>query len=238
MAKAKYAFQGMKESMAKAMKRDVELSMKVAIEMSSFLKGRSTTEAKTILERVLTKTQAIPFKKFNDGVGHRKGAGIAAGRYPQKGASIFIELIESAEANAQAKGLSTSLKIIHLAPQKPSGAFHYGRLRRRKFKRSHLEIVVQELEKESKPKQPKKESQKQTSAVEKPAAQKKEDKSKEHKPKEEKLKEQVQENKETQQAQTKVNSESKHRSEASSISDKSEKPKKKVAPKKSQEDKQ
>jgi len=155
MADPKYSFQGMKEGMAKAMKRDAELSLKVALEMAAFLKGRKTSEAKKILERVLDMKQAIPFKRFTDGVGHRPGAGIAAGRYPQKASSIFIELIESAEANAQAKGLSSDLKIIHLAPQKASGAYHYGRLRRRKFKRAHLEIVIQEAEKESKQKEKK-----------------------------------------------------------------------------------
>jgi large subunit ribosomal protein L22 len=156
MTNAKYAFQGMKEGMAKAMKRDAELSMKVALEMSSFLKGRTTTEAKTILERVLAMTQAIPYKKYNDGVGHRKGAGMAAGRYPQKGAVVFTELIASAEANAQAKGLSTDLKIIHIAPQKASRAFHSGRQRRRQFKRVHIEMVVQEVEKDAKSKPTKK----------------------------------------------------------------------------------
>lgn len=167
MADPKYSFQGMKEGMAKAMKRDAEVSMKVALEMSSFLKGRKTSEAKKILQRVLSMTQAIPFKRFTDGVGHRKGAGIAAGRFPQKASVIFTELIESAEANAQAKGLSSELKIIHLAPQKASGAYHYGRLRRRKFKRAHLEIVIQELEKESAPKEKKEKIQKKETKVEK-----------------------------------------------------------------------
>ena len=90
MTSAKYSFQGMKEDMAKAMKRDVELSLKVAIEIASFLKGKRTSEAKTILERVLSMKQAIPYKRFKGGVGHRKGNGISAGRYPQKGSAIFL----------------------------------------------------------------------------------------------------------------------------------------------------
>lgn len=150
MADAKYAFQGMTDSMARAMKRDAEISMKVALEMAAFLKGKKTSQAKTILGRVLAKKQAVPFKRFNDGVGHRPGAGITAGRYPQKGSEIFIALIESAEKNAQAKGLSSDLKIIHLAPQKATGGYHYGRQRRRKFKRAHLEIVIAEMEKDAK----------------------------------------------------------------------------------------
>lgn len=168
MTSAKYSFQGLTESMAKAMKRDAELSFKVAIEISSFLKGKTTSNAKTILERVLLMKQPIPYKRFKGGVGHRKGAGISVGRYPQKGAAIFMELIKSAEANAQAKGLSTELKIIHLAAQKSSGAFHSGRSGRRKFKRSHLEIVVQEMEKDSKKesKQSTKKEQKESSETE------------------------------------------------------------------------
>jgi large subunit ribosomal protein L22 len=189
MTNAKYSFQGMTESMAKAMKRDVELSLKVAIEMSSFLKGKTTSEAKTILERVLSMKQAIPYKRFQDGVGHRKGKGIVAGRYPQKGSAIFIELIKSVEANAQTKGLSSDLKIIHLAPQKSSGAFHSGRQGRRKFKRSHLEIVVQEVEKDSKDNSKKNPSKKQNPKTE----EKKEERKEEHKKTE--IKEHKQENK-------------------------------------------
>jgi large subunit ribosomal protein L22 len=215
MSNTKYAFQGMKEDMARAMKRDVELSLKVAIEMSAFLKGKTTSEAKTILERVLDMKQAIPYKRFANGVGHRKGAGITVGRFPQKGSAIFIELIKSAEANAQAKGLSTDLKIIHLAPQKSSGAFHSGRQGRRKFKRSHLEIVIQEIEaskdskKESAPKiAHKKEEQK-------PAV-----KEKEHESKKEEKETAVKENHEDNQTET------------------APKEKKKRAVKKVQEDKQ
>lgn len=213
MADAKYAFQGMKESMAKAMKRDAELSMKVALEMAAFLRGKKTSEAKKILERVLSKKQAIPFKRFNDGVGHRKGAGIAAGRYPEKGAEIFTDLISSAEANAQAKGLSSDLKIIHLAPQKASGAYHYGRQRRRKFKRVHLEIVVQEAE---------------TKEVKEKHAEKKDKKEqKPQHPAEHKHEEQTEEVKEIK----KELKESKEQSHA-------EKPKRKAPAKKAQEDKQ
>ena len=68
--------------MAKAISKDLGISTKVSIEISNFLRGKKTQEAKSILERVLKKKQAIPFKRFTDGVGHRKGANIAAGRFP------------------------------------------------------------------------------------------------------------------------------------------------------------
>ena len=104
------------------------------------------SKAKDILERVLEKKQAIPFTRFTDGVGHRAGAGITAGRFPEKASKEFIKLIKDAEANAQTKGLSTELKIVHLLAHKGSNDYHYGRQRRRKYKRTHLEIVVEEQE--------------------------------------------------------------------------------------------
>jgi large subunit ribosomal protein L22 len=145
--KTKYAFQEMKENMARAITKDLGISTKTSIEMSNFLRGKKTDEAKAILERVLKKTQAIPFKRFTDGVGHRKGAGITSGRFPQKASEAFITLIKQCEANAQAKGLSTDLRIVHLVAQKGTNAFRNGRQRRRQYKRTHMEIVLEEVEK-------------------------------------------------------------------------------------------
>ncbi len=144
--KTKYAFQEMKENMARAITKDAGISTKVSIEIANFLRGKSSAEAKTILGRVLKKTQAIPYKRFNDGVGHRKGAGVAAGRFPQKASEAFVTIIKQCEANALAKGLSTDLMIVHLVAQQGSNTFRHGRQRRRQFKRTHLEIVLEEME--------------------------------------------------------------------------------------------
>lgn len=137
----------MKENMARALFKDLDISVKTSIEIANFIRGRSTEEAKKILNRVILKKQAIPYKRFTDGVGHRAGAGIGPGRFPFKASKQFIAIIETAEANAQAKGLSTNLKIVHLAAQKGTNQYHAGRQRRRMFKRTHLEIVLEEQEK-------------------------------------------------------------------------------------------
>lgn len=148
-----YSIKEIQENMAKAYGKSLGISTKVSIEIANHLRGKTTTKAKWILEQVLQKKQAIPFKRFTDGVGHRPG-GIGAGRYPQKASLEFLKLIKQAEANAQAKGLSEDLIIIHLAAHKAGSQFRQGRQRRRKFKRSHLEIVVKENE--AKPKKAKK----------------------------------------------------------------------------------
>jgi len=154
----KYAFKDMKENMARSLSKDLGISAKASIEISNFIRGKTTQKAREILGRVLEYKQPIPFKRFTDGVGHRAGNKIGAGRYPQKAAKEFLRIIDSVEANAQAKGLSTNLLIVHVAVQRGTNQFRSGRQRRRMFKRTHLEIVVEEME------APKKESKSKTSA--------------------------------------------------------------------------
>jgi len=172
MADYKYAYNGPAEGTARAVLRDAPISTKVAIEIASFLRGKNTEKAKDILERVLKKEQAIPYKRFTNGVGHRKGR-LGAGRYPQKASQAFLDLIRQAEANASHAGLSTELIIKHLAAHKASTPWHYGRQRRRKMKRTHVEIVVAEDEKAVKKKATtkKKQEEQQKEAKEQPKKQ-------------------------------------------------------------------
>ncbi len=145
--KTRYSFQD-KENMAKAYGKSLPISTKVAVEVSNFLRGKTTQKAKAILERVLQKKQAIPYKRAVDGVGHKPN--MASGRYPQKASEEYLSLIKQAEANAEAKGLGEELVIVHLSAHKASRPPRQGRQTRRKFKRTHVEIVVEEQEKTKK----------------------------------------------------------------------------------------
>ena len=147
MADYRYAYNGPQEGTAKAVLKDAPISTKAAIEISNHLRGRKTSTAKAILERVLKKEEAIPYKRFTDGVGHRPGKGMAAGRYPYKAARSFLDLLNSVEANAAQAGLSDQLIIKHLASHEGSRSFSYGRHRRRRVKQTHVEIAVKEDEK-------------------------------------------------------------------------------------------
>jgi len=146
MSQYKYSFKNLKENMARAVARDASVSYKVSIEATRYLKGKTTAQAKAILEKVLEKKLAIPYKKFTDGVGHRQGNGITSGRYPQKLSVVLITLLSSVEANASIKGLGDTLKIIHFSAQKASTPMHQGRQSRRVMKRTHIELVVEEVE--------------------------------------------------------------------------------------------
>lgn len=144
MANYNYAFQGYKnESMARAAGKDIGISTKVAIEMCNMLRKKKLQSAKLSLERVLKKQEAVPFKRFTDGVGHRKG--MAAGRYPFKASTEILKLLKSAEVNAQSKGLNTgSLVITHICAHKAFSPMRYGRQSRRMAKKTHVEVVLTE----------------------------------------------------------------------------------------------
>jgi len=145
-----------KENMARVVGRSLPISTKFCIEICNLIRNKSTEEAKKILQDAIDGKKAIPFKIFNRDLSHKKKMG--PGRFPKKAAIEIINLLESAEANAQFKGLNTSnLSITHINAHLASRPWRYGRQRRRKAKRTHAEIVVAETKqsenkKEEKPK--------------------------------------------------------------------------------------
>ena len=140
-----------KENMAKAVGRSLPISTKQAIEICDFIRHKSVTNAKAILNDVLNEKKAIQFKRFNADMGHKKGIG--PGRYPKKTSKEILRLLETAEANAQFKGLNTTNMVIkQLIANKAGKQWHFGRKRRRKMKRTHIEVIVEEKAKETKDK--------------------------------------------------------------------------------------
>ncbi len=177
MADYRYAYNGPEEGTAKAVLLDVPISTKVSIEIANFLKGKTTEKADKYLELVMQKKEAIPFKRFTDGVGHKRGP-MDAGRYPYKASEHFLKLIRLVEANASQKGLGDELIIKHIAVQKASTPYHNGRQGRRQMKRSHIEMVVEEIKTAEKKTKPKNDSSSKPKAeapkTEKPVAKKSE----------------------------------------------------------------
>ncbi|MFH0870827.1 MAG: 50S ribosomal protein L22 [archaeon] len=146
--KYKYAFKSEKENVAKVVGRDLSMSRKQAIEMCSFIKNKPLVKAKVLMEGVKEKRIAVPFNRFTEGAGHKKG--MSGGRYPFNGSKIFLMLLNSLEANAQNKGLGQNLMIVHACAQRATQPSHSGRKRGIKMKRCHIEIVAQEMEPEKK----------------------------------------------------------------------------------------
>lgn len=126
-----------------AVGRSLPVSTKQCIEICNFIRKKPLQRAKSLLNDVIDMKIAVPFKRFT-AVGHRKGK-VGPGRYPIKATKEILTILESVEANAQFKGLSTAnLIIIHIAANRASIPWRHGRHRGRKTKRTHVEVVVEE----------------------------------------------------------------------------------------------
>lgn len=131
------------ENMAKAVGTDLDISTKQAVEICNFLKGKSLERAKTILQEVIEKKIAVPYKRFRLSIPHRTKLG--PGRYPMKASQRISKILESVTANAQNMGLATGkLEIYHMNAHMASRPMKGGRKRGRAMKRTHVEVVVRE----------------------------------------------------------------------------------------------
>lgn len=160
-----------RERTAKAALVSAPVSTKQAIEICNALRGRQLDRAMSLLEGVISLKRPIQFRRFNRDMGHR--AGMAAGRYPVKASRHILELLKSVNSNAQEKGFATvDLMVSHISAKKASRPWRAGRHVRRKAKRTHIEVIVeQRAAREAAPKKSQEERAKRTTPKEeKPAA--------------------------------------------------------------------
>jgi large subunit ribosomal protein L22 len=102
---------------AKAIGKDINISFKKTIAVCDSVREKNLVEAIALLERVIALEQAIPFRKYNKGVSHRTGVGIA--KYPKKAAIEVLKILKNVQANADYKGLEGErLKIISIMVNK------------------------------------------------------------------------------------------------------------------------
>ncbi len=89
-------------------------------------------DAKRLLEDIIKKKKAIPFKRYKKEVPHKKlDYKWYAGRFPVKVARVLLSLLEEMESNAEYKGFNIeNLKLIHAASQR-------GRKIRKAIPRAH-----------------------------------------------------------------------------------------------------
>ena len=107
--------------LVRAIGRDMNVSFKHAVVICDNMKGGlMLNNAISHLEAVVALEKTITFRRFNKGIGHRKGLGKdAIGKYPEKAAGEILKILRNIVTNADFKGLDTdSLKIIHIQAQK------------------------------------------------------------------------------------------------------------------------
>lgn len=135
--------------MAKAVGTSLPVSYKHSVEICAYVRGKNVETAKKLLDDAIQLKKAVPFRRFVRDVGHRKAMG--SGRFPKKASAEIKKIIESAQKNAQFKGLSTTnLRIAHICAKQGESGWRYGRHMRRRVKRSHVEVILEETAKEEK----------------------------------------------------------------------------------------
>ena len=139
------------EKTAKASGREIRVSHKHAREICKTVKGMTLTNAKQYLRDVIAKKKAVPFTRYNKKAGHRHGlVKAAAGRYPIKASGKILKIIQSAEANAENKGLDVErLRILHAAAYPGTKIKRFtprahGRASPKFETLTHVEIVLEE----------------------------------------------------------------------------------------------
>lgn len=141
------------EKTVKASGRELRVSPKKTREVCNTIKGMNLNQAKQLLQQVITKKQPIPFRRHKKKAGHRRGLQKAyAGRYPVKSAQKILEVLESAEANADYKGLDPEkLRIIHASAHpgikiKRATPRAFGRSSPRYKTLCHIELILEQKE--------------------------------------------------------------------------------------------
>jgi large subunit ribosomal protein L22 len=153
MARTGYSTPVSGDTMARGKANELPISPKHAMEIARFIRNKKTGEVVAYLEEVVAAKKAIPFRKFNHKVAHKRGlSGWDAGRYPRKASLAYIRLIQSVTKNAEYLGLDTgNLRIIHAAANRGRGfegmfPRAMGRATPKRRETVNIEIVVQEVQ--------------------------------------------------------------------------------------------
>jgi large subunit ribosomal protein L22 len=148
----KYAFQNYDRTRhVRASLREKTISHKHAREIAVKIKGMSIETARDYLQDVIRLKRAVPFRRYNNEVGHKSDTGVMSGRYPQKAATEFVKLIDNLESNAEYRGMDLDrLKIINATVHKGRKLQRFtpramGRASPKIDILTHVELVAQEI---------------------------------------------------------------------------------------------
>lgn len=153
MARIDYSRKFEGDMFARGKVNEVSVSPKHSIEIASFIRNKPVNEAIAYLNDVVALKKAVPFRRFNRDVAHKRGlpGNWDAGRYPVKASRIYIRLLESVKKNAEYLGLdSEKLTIIHASANRgraQKGVFPraMGRATPKVRETVNIEIVAREV---------------------------------------------------------------------------------------------
>ncbi|HET6398622.1 MAG TPA: 50S ribosomal protein L22 [Candidatus Thermoplasmatota archaeon] len=97
---------------ARAYGRDMPCSPKSGRNIAIHIQGMPVKRAKDVLTKAINLEQPIPFRVRHRKIHHRRGEGFGPGKYAVQTAKCMLKVLESAEANAEYKGLDKDRLVI------------------------------------------------------------------------------------------------------------------------------
>jgi large subunit ribosomal protein L22 len=153
MARIDYSQKISGDNIAKAKANELNMSPKHSIEIATFIRHQRVNDAIAYLNEVVSLKKAIPFRRFNRNVAHKRGlpGNWDAGRYPVKASKAYIRVLESVKKNAEYIGLDAdNLEIIHVSANRGRAQKSFfpramGRATPKVRETVNIEVVVREV---------------------------------------------------------------------------------------------
>jgi len=122
----RWVYPNVGERVARALGRELRISLKESVEIAKVIKGMKLDEAIEYLERVVRKEASVPYTRHRKQIAHRRGVNsqfqewrTPVGRYPVKAARYILKVLRNARNNAENHGMDPEkLVIIHAAAHK------------------------------------------------------------------------------------------------------------------------
>ena len=116
----------------------LKVSPKQSIYVCRIIRGKSPENAIKRLQDVIDEKRPVPMAGLE--VGHKKGRGLAGGKFPKNTCKAIMEIVKQAGANAVVAGIESP--IITIAKSDRASAPY--RKAGRKAKRAHIHIEVKD----------------------------------------------------------------------------------------------
>ena len=138
------------ETTSRALGVEIGVSPKHCREVCKMLVGKKVEDAKKYLQGVIDLKTAVPYTRFKMFLNPKPKVG--PGRYPKNAAKAILRVIESAQSNAEYKGLEADNMRVKVA------AAHRGRIEKGYMPRAqgrstpwneqttNIEIILEEVE--------------------------------------------------------------------------------------------
>ena len=131
---------------AEPVKRDVAVANGFGLRISPkqckyicrIVKGKSPDAAVARLQAVIDEKRPVPMAALE--VGHKKGKGLAGGKFPKNACKGIMEIVKQAAANAVVAGIKNPVIAIAKSDQAAAPYRKAGR----KAKRAHIHIEIRD----------------------------------------------------------------------------------------------